>query len=339
MADIHALKLPDHIREEGIGPAYALVGEEDYLVRGCIHELRDAVETPDAPGSMTRQFEGDAEPGEVMGELRTAPFMGMQGRRLVIVRGADRFSSAHGEQLTKYLRRPSRTSVLVLCFGRLDGRTAVAKALKQTGLIVDCSPLSWRRAESWVRSEASSRGKKLTPRAAEALMEAVGTNMFQLENELAKLLEYTDDAPAISEQDVEEVVPRSRTRSIFAIGDAVARGDAAGAFDLAYRLLLRGESVHGIVSILGRRVRQLWQIKRLREETTDAGQIAGRLGVPPFVVRKSMKLLPRLTDRFLARQVHLLAAADHELKTTALGAGEEEAWLVQLVARLCRDAE
>lgn len=335
MPKVSPLKFQKDLKEHGPRPVYALVGDEDYMIRRCLRQLRKSVETPDAPGGMTRQFEGDADSRDVLDELRTVPFMGMKGVRLVVLRDAERFASSCGELLVNYIRKPSHTSVLAMCFESVDGRTAVGKAIKECVVTVDCSGLRWRQAENWIRREARNQGKELTSGASQALMEAVGSDLFQLESELDKLIQYAADQAAITEKDVTDIVPQSRTHSIFEIGDAVARGDAKAAFNLAYRLLLRGESVHGIVSILARRIRQLWQIKRLKKAGVGQKQIAGKLRVPPFVIRKSMKSLPRLTDRFLARQVRLLADADYELKTSSLASREEEAWLVKLVARLC----
>lgn len=335
MPNISALKFRQVLDNQGPQAVYAFVGDEDYLVGRCLRQLREAVETADAPGGMTREFEGDADSRDVFDELRTAPFMGMKGRRLVILREAGKFASSYGDPLARYVRKPSPTSILAMCFENVDGRTAVGKAIKEGAVTVDCSGLRWRQAANWVRTEARDRGTQLTPAAAQALMEAVGANLFQLESELEKLIQYAADRKAIGEQDVAEVVPHSRTRSIFDIGDSVVRGQTREAFNLAYRLLLRGESVHGIVSILARRVRQLWRMKRMNEAGMGQKQMAGKLGVPPFVVRKSMNVLRRVSDSSLARQLRLLAAADHELKTSSLASSEEEAWLEKLLAKLC----
>jgi len=336
MATVSALQFRRILAERGLQPVYALVGDEDYLIRRCLRQLRETVETPDAPGSMTRQFEGDMDSRDVFDELRTAPFMGMQGRRLVILQDAGKFASSYGEPLAKYVKKPSPTSVLAMCFESVDGRTKWGKAVKEHAFTVDCSALTWRDAENWIESESRREGKQLTPAAARSLMQAVGSDLFQLESELDKLIQYAADQTAITEQDVAEVVPHSRSHSIFEIGDTVASGKAREAFNLGSRLLLRGESVHGIVSILARRIRQLWRIKRMKRAGMSQKQMAGKLGVPPFVIRNSMKTLPRLSDQFLARQVRLLAAADYELKTSSLASDEEEAWLVKLIARLCK---
>ena len=214
----------------------------------------------------------------------------------------------------------------------------LVKQIGQKGLVVDCGKLQWREAERWVRAEAQQLGKKVTPRASAALLEAVGADLGQLENELRKLVDYAADSPVIAERAVEELVSQGRTRSIFGIGDAVAGGDAAHAFRLCQHLLLRGEELTDIISILARRTRQLWQIKRLNERGATQKEIAAQVKVPAFVVTNSLKILSEIPEEALARHLSVLADADHELKTTAIAPREEEVWLMRLLAKLCRSA-
>ena len=334
MPKMHALEFPDEPDPDELHPVYALVGEEDYLRSRCLARLRDAVETEEQPGSMVTEFEGAVEPSDIFDELRTIPFMGMEGRRMVILRDAGEFISSHEDSLKNYLASPSSHGILVLVCDDLSGNSAVSKAVVETGVRVDCSELRWKRARQWVKEEARRMGKKMGGRAANMLVEAIGPNLFGLRSELAKLRDYVGEGEEITAEDIDAMVPHSRSRSIFEIGDAVVGGDTAKAIDLAEELLLRGESLSFMVSIMANRVRQLWRIKRLSRRGMGQKKIAGKVGVPPFVVRKSLKLADRTKPRRLARQLKVLADSDYELKTRSVGAAEERAWLTRLVTRL-----
>lgn len=166
------------------------------------------------------------------------------------------------------------------------------------------------------------------------LVRAIGPDLFGLRSELAKLRDYVGETPQITAEDVEEMVPNSRSRSIFQIGDAVVGGNTEKAIDLAEELLLRGESLNFMLTVMANRVRQLWRIKRLKKQGMGQKKIAGEVGVPPFVVRKSLKLADRTPPRKLARQLGVLVDSDYEIKTRSVGAAEERAWMTRLVARL-----
>lgn len=335
MPTVKALSLEEHLKRGEPAPVYALVGPDDALRSRSLRLLEAFAAPADQPGSTVRRFEGAAEPRDVFGELRTVPFLGMQGRRAAVVEDGDAFLKSHGEPLAGYVQKPSRTATLIICLSKLDMRTSAAKAIESAGTVVDCSPPSWRDAEGWLRARARQAGVKLAPPAARALVEAVGPNLLALESELQKLAVYAEGGRAITEQDVAELVPQGRERSAFDLGAAVARGDAATALRLCDELLLRGEAKEGIIAILARQVRQYWQVKRLGRRGAAEREIARQTGMPGFAARRASEAVAGLTDDWFASRLEMLARADYKSKTTSLRSGEEEVWLESLLVRLC----
>jgi len=361
MARIGALELEKDLKEEGLRPVYALVGEDDFLIRRCLSELKRLAQAPDCPGGMTTEFGPDAEAGRVFDELRTAPFMGLKGKRLVVLRNAQGFMTKHREALERYINAPASTSTLVICCQepgaggaakkrRRDkpqsedepkdtaskAKGALIKQIGRKGLVVDCRKLREDETKRWVRAQARQLGKDFTPRASATLLEAVGTDLSQLENELRKLVDYAADSPVITEREVEEVVSQTRTRSVFDLVDAIAVGNAADAFRLCQQLLLRGENLNGLISLLAKRTRRLWQIKGLEKAGASQKEMGAKLKVKPYAVTKLLRTSPRLSERVLARHLSILADADYELKTSAIAPREEEVWLMRVVAKLCQ---
>ncbi len=356
MAILKALELEDRLQEAAQTPVCALVGGDDSMRSRCLRLLKDAAAPPELPGSTVRRFEDVPEARDVFDELRTLPFMGLEGRRVVVVERGNAFLQAHGERLIEYLKHPSRTATLILCLeeparrrrGRAaadegDGEKGSAKLLQQVlravqsdGLVVDCKGPTWPEAKRWARSLAERMGKKLTPQAVESLLEAIGPNLLALRSELEKLSAYVASANTITERDVGELVAQARSRSVFELAEAVGRGDAAGALRLCSRLLLSGESREAIISVLALQLRRLWQIKRAHADGVSEAETARKVGVPQFVVGRALKVLPMLCEERLARQFHILSAADVESKTTSLRSQEEKVWLEGLLARLCR---
>ena len=312
MPTVKALGLEEHLKRVEPAPVYALVGQDDALRSRSLSLLEAFAAPADQPGSSVRRFEGPAEPRDVFGELRTVPFLGMQGRRAVVIVDGDAFLKSHGEPMAGYVQKPSRAATLIICLNKLDMRTSVAKGIESGGMIVDCAPPT-----------------------ARALVEAVGPNLLALEGELQKLALYAEGGRAITPQDVAEVVPQGRERSAFDLGSAIARGDAASALRLCDELLLRGEAKEGIIAILARQVRQYWQVKRLARQGAAEREIARQTGMPGFAARRAAEAVEGLSDDWFAGRLEMLARADYESKTTSLRSGEEEVWLESLLVRLC----
>lgn len=356
MATLKALDLEEQLEVAARTPVCALVGQDDALRSRCLGLLKDAAAPPDLPGSTVRRFEDVPEARDVLDELRTVPFMGLDGRRAVVVDKGDAFLAACWEHLARYLRSPSATSTLMLCLDRLDARQPPGTPRKEAeaekerqkawqdfvktvhgrGTVILCATPRWQDARRWVRSLAEQMGRRLTPRAVEALVESTGPNLLALQNELEKLAAYAGAETTVTERDVNEVVAQARARSVFDLAEAVSRADASGALRLCGRLLLRGETREGIVSILALQLRRLWQAKRLHAAGATEAEIRRQMDLREFVVRRLLEAVPALSDERLAHQLDILSAADVESKTTSLRSQEERLWLENLLARLCR---
>ena len=241
MAKIPALQFENHLDKQAHQPVYVFEGEDDALLSSCLTALKSSLETDDMPGSMTTDLDDVEDPRDVFDELHTQPFMGMQGKRLVIVREGKDFISSHKTVLEDYLESPPQSGILAVCCDKLDRRFSVVKKLTKTGVIVDCSKLRWRQAQKWISDRAREEGKRISGKAVSALLEAIGPNVTSLGAELEKLVLFVGDRERITENHVQELVPQSRSRSVFDLSEAITRANVTEALKLGQCLLLEGE--------------------------------------------------------------------------------------------------
>ena len=341
MPTIKAIEFDRHVKPDESGqpslhPVYAFVGPDTALMSGCLAALRATVETDDQPGGMVTDVDGEALPAAVFDELRTQPFMGMAGLRLVIVRRGTEFLADHTDALGDYLQKPSSTGVLALCCEKLDGRTSIAKTIARRGATVSCTAPSWPDARAWLKAECQRRRMVLSPGAGRVLMDAVGNNVVALTQELDKLELYAADADTVTEQHVDDLVPASRSRSIFDLANAIMRGDEAVALRMARDQLLRGDRPEGVVGFLGRQIRSSWRISRMAKRGMRQKEIEKATGMRDFAVSRTITLVQGLPERWFAERIAVLSKADEELKTMSLPTREHVVWLSALVVRLCR---
>ncbi len=133
-------------------------------------------------------FEGDnADLRDVLDELATVAMFGGV-KRLVVVEQADNFVSRYRDELEDYVLRPSRTGVLVLDLDSFPANTRLYKLIVADGLAIDCSTPDEARLTKWLIDWAKQQHKvQISPAAADALVELVGTELGLLDQELAKL--------------------------------------------------------------------------------------------------------------------------------------------------------
>ncbi len=333
--NIPALQIKKHLDGNGLAPVYVLCGEDEALISATLSALKQMNESGDMPGSMAVEFDSVDDHRCIFDELYTRPFLGMAGKRMVVVRSGTDLVDSAPEQLAEYAAAPSSTSVLVLCCEKLDRRRNPGRKLAASAVCVDCSKVRWSDARRWLREEAARHGRKLDSAAGYALVQAVGPNMSVLKRELEKLILYAGDGKVIDQRAVDDIVPESRSRTVYDLSDAIARSAHGEAIALGETLLLHGESPEMVIAFLGVRMRELWQMARLARRSTPARQIASEVGVPEFAVKRALGSVRDHPDRWFADRLNILTEADSELKTSSLPSRLRTIWLTNVVSRLC----
>src|SRR5437867_11618349 len=96
---------------------------------------------------------------------------------------------------------------------------------------------------------------KLTPQIARYLTDNVGTDLYQLHNEVEKLQTYTGNALPIETREVDVLILRSEQFGAFDLDDAVLPGDYKKAVQVVGAML--DEGVEALIAL--RRIVRVWR--------------------------------------------------------------------------------
>src|SRR5205814_2556324 len=107
--------------------------------------------------------------------------------------------------------------------------TRLAKLVPDASTITCKAPPPYKLPEWCIRWAGAHHGKQLSLAAGRLLVDLVGADMGQLDQELAKLAVYVGKAAKIEPEDVDRLVGSSRTENIFKIFDALAERRPADA--------------------------------------------------------------------------------------------------------------
>src|SRR5262245_8522933 len=297
-------------------PVYALVGDEDFLKARCREAIQALV-----LGDVDPEFALSVYPGEgldvsaVRNDLETLPFFGTA--RLVVVEAADPFVTEHREALERYVAKPSPFGVLVLEVKTFPETTKLAKALPDGAKLV-CKAPTADRLKSWCVSWCKSRYEKTIPYdVAEFLVDLVGPSMGLLDQELAKLSAATGKAGAITGDDVEKFVGRSRGANVFHILNAIGDGQPARALAILGELFEEGEDPHAVLGALTSQLRKLAAVEwGLRENGGSLGPAMNQAGIPswPQARQSAEKQIRHLGRRRLTELPRILVDINLGLK-------------------------
>lgn len=301
-------------------PIVVIYGDEPYQKAKALEQTLAALLPPEvdramalteADGSRSEE-QGGASLATVMDDLCTLPFLA--DRRVVVVREADKFITAHRQRLEMYVAAPSPTGTLVLECRSFPANTRLAKAAKAAGgKLIACAKLKARRLVDFVNQQAREHGKQLEPGAAERLVALVGQEQGALAGEVEKLDLYTGDRTTITIADIDALVGLSREEKIFAVMDAAAEGNLAAALR-AWEHVRQTDpaamyrAVGGIAFVL----RRWLAAHQMREQGMSPGQIA-----PKVMMWGRQQILAGLLSRLSARRVRALVGELAELDMKA----------------------
>jgi DNA polymerase-3 subunit delta len=317
------------------GPVYVLHGDEAFLKRLILTALRRRVlGTSDDTFGLSVHVGEKAGFASVQDELATLPFL--SARRLVVVETAEPFVTRHRAALEKYVTQPAPHGVLVLDVQSWPANTRLAKALGSEATLVCKTPPAYRLPEWCTQWAASQHGKQLTGAAARLLVDLIGPDLGQLDQELAKLAVYVGAAARIDDKDVDRLVASSRLETTWKIFDAIGNGQTAEALAILARLFDQGEEPLRILGAFGLQLRRLAQVARLCRHGQTLADSMEQAGVPPFGQRGCEQQLRHLGRRRADQLYDWLLEVDLGLK----GSSQlpPRTLLERLVVRLARKA-
>lgn len=321
-------------------PIVVIYGDEEFQKHSALNEAVDeALPAGSDRGMSIAEYDADRRGDSdglafatVADDLGTLPFLAE--RRIVIIRNADAFITAHREKLEAYAARPSPTATLILCCRTFPATTRLSKAVAAGGgRIVECKKLKGQALVAFVQECAAGQRKKLDHPLAAKIVDLVGADQGALANEIDKLAIYTADRPTITATDISELVGQSREEIVFAALDTAAAGRLPQALAM-WSQTLESDKAAAFKAVAGvaYKLRSLVTAHEMRAAGEDAGKVAAKVGLWGRVP-EAQALLKRITSSRAKRLLAALAELDAQSKV-----GERsiehgiEALLVELAA-------
>jgi len=310
---------------------YVIAGKDESLVGAKCQELVDGLLDPQQRMTALLSVNGDdAQISDILDELRTLPFLA--DKRVVVVKGADGFISAHRDTFEKYFEKPAPTGTLILTVSTWAANTNLAKMLPKVGSLIKLeAPKRWELPGMLVQHAAEKYNVKLSRDAAEALVELVGEEPAMLFNEIDKLTLFARGEKTITLQHVESLIGYHRIYDAFEVLDAVTAGDTPQAIKRLRNMFEEDKDAeYSAVGAFAFHVRRMFQAKAMLEKRTNPAEIASRLRIWSNKDRFFAQL-QRLSLPQIAAILDELAAIDYATKT---GQAQAPVAIEQLVLKL-----
>ena len=302
MVRLRPEQLSQHLAGQ-LAPCYLVCGDEPLLAQEAADAIRAAAR---ANGFTERElFHVDAsfDWQRVLSEASSLSLFAE--RKILEVRIAsgkpgDKGSSA----LQEYCANPSADNLLLVITPKLDGsalKTKWAKALDDTGAIIQVWPVEARQMPAWIGQRLKQAGIRANRAAVDILADRVEGNLLAAVQEIEKLKLLAPEGD-IDADTMSTVVADSARYSVFTLVDKILEGDPQGA---ARNLRgLREDGTDAIV-ILWALARELRTLISLLEAGHISGDLLRKQGVWPKrqpLVKGALRRLKLPHLRLLLRQ-------------------------------------
>ena len=154
----------------------------------------------------------------------------MADRQVLIIKEAQELSRTI-ENLATYAAHPQPTTVLVLCYKykTIDKRKKLYKAVTGNGVLYESKKQYENQVTEWIRHTLQANGYSITYKAAQMLVEFLGTSLSKVHNELEKLQLILPPESEITPEIIEKNIGISKDYNNFELKKAIGEKNMAKA--------------------------------------------------------------------------------------------------------------
>jgi DNA polymerase-3 subunit delta len=266
---------------------YWLEGEEDFFIDQVIsyaeHKLLDEAEKG---FNLTIVYGKDTDWSTVINACRRYPMFAE--KQVVILKEAQAMRDLL--KLEPYIDHPLDSTIFVVAHkqGKLDGRSKMAKLIKDKGVLLSTKKLYDNQLPGWVEVYVREMGRAISQKAGILLVDHIGNDLSRIANEIDKLLVNLPNEKKIDEGDIEKYVGISKEYNVFELQNAVGQQDFIKVMRIVNYFAANPKAgpVQMVIPALYNffsKVNLIFGVKGGEKE------IASTLGVHPFFVKDYMQ--------------------------------------------------
>ncbi len=298
------------IKNGNIKPIYFLMGEEPYYIDRISEYIDKNVLAEEEKGFNQMVLYGrDVTIEDIVANAKRFPMMAE--RQVVIVKEAQDLSRTI-EKLTDYVENPQPSTVLVICYKykKIDKRKKLYKAVQKSGIIYESKKLYENQVADWIRRVLSGSKYGIEPKAAQMLVEFLGTDLNKINNELEKLKLIIPQGQQISADQIEENIGISKEFNNFELRKAIGSRNEVKAYRIInyFAQNPKDNPLVVTISLLYSFFSQVLQYHGLSDKSQR--NVAGALKINPYFVKDYTEAARNYPMKKVSQIIALLREAD-----------------------------
>ena len=296
-------------------PLYWLEGEEEYFIDKVMEYAETQIlNESETAFNLTVFYGKHAEWPNIINACRRYPMFAE--RQVVLLKEAQQMRDI--ERLEPYIENPLASTIFVVSYKekKVDGRTRLAKLLKEKGVVLTTKKLYDNQLPEWTEELIQSKGHTISSKALMLLVDHIGNDLSRIENEVDKILINLSDRKNITEDDVEKYVGVSKDFNVFELQAALATKNLPRAIQIIqyFEANPKAAPIQLILPSLYTFFSKVFMIHGLNSR--DEKTIASALGINPFFIKDYIKAASIYAYPDVEKLILLLS--DYNLKSIGI---------------------
>lgn len=298
-------KILADLKKHHYKPVYWLEGEEEFFIDQVIeYAEKNILSESEAGFNLTIFYGRDTSWTDLINASRKYPMF--SDKQVVILKEAQTMKDI--EKLENYVEKPLDSTLLFVAYKgkKIDGRTKLAKLLKEKSVLLTTKKLYDNELPEWTNQLVKLKGYSIASKALFLLIDHIGNDLSRLNNEINKLALNLHDRKNITEDDIETFVGISKDFNVFELQQAIANKDLYKAIRIihyfesnpkAAPIQLIFPSLYNYFS----KVQMIYSVP-----SRDEKAIASAIGVNPYFVRDYLQTAMKYTAQEIEKVLLLL---------------------------------
>ena len=314
-------ELKTAIREKRPGRLYFFHGEETFLLRHYLEQLRKLL-----TDELTESFNFHkltVETFDVQAfadAVENLPMMAQTTMVLVDEIDIFKLSEHDREKMMQILSDIPEYCTVVFTYvttpWKPDKRLKkLWDAVERHGIVVEFAKQQVRDLVPWVTRHFAANHKQISQDLCAYLIDITGGTMTALAGEISKICAYSG-ADRICKADIDAVTEPVLDAMVFQMTDMLGTGEYGAALLKLQQLLKMQNDPLSVLGAVGGHFRRLGTARTLLDNGKTAAELMSLCGITDYPARKTMAAAGRFSARFYARVAELVIETDRSMKTS-----------------------
>ena len=312
------------LRSKNVQPTYIFQGDEKYLMDIALEEVIKTFLTKDLESINLSNLDGKTNDfGDLVSSCETLPFMST--KRVIVLKNPVVLVEKDGvnEDMIKFIENLGDHQILIVFDSNNDIKknTKLYKSFSKRDQNVNFEKLKGTDLNNWISKKINALDKTITPADINYLIQQssylsrnITTTLYDLDNEIKKLVDYSKD-DKITKELIDNVLVKTLDKSIFDLLAAISRKDADKAIALFDDIYMMNEPIPKILFMISRQFRLLLGYNVYKNRGYGQGEIQSKLGIKPYEFTKVSTQGGGYSEKDLEDILERILETDRILKT------------------------